>query len=202
MRKIAFWLLAGALATSGVHAQDAATQQQIDKLSGQLQDIVDAEAAQGKRLDALEHDLSDLRDKVNAPVVNNYASGDDLQKLAQQVKEIDQKRQEDRDLILRKIEDLAKIAAEPAPVHHHPTAPAKEDTAATATGDATPADATPQKGYEYKVQDGDTLSAIARAYREKSVKVSVAQIEKANPGLTASTLYVGKTIFIPDPNAK
>jgi len=201
MRKIAIWLLAGTLATSGVHAQDAATQQEIDKLSGQLQDILDAEAAQGKRLDALEHDLSDLRDKINTPVANNYASADDLQKLAQQVKEIDQKRQEDRDLILRKIEELGKIAAAaPAPIHHHVSAPVKDDTAAT--GDTTPVDASPQKGYEYPVQANDTLSAIARAYREKGVKVTVAQIEKANPGLTASTLYVGKTIFIPDPNTK
>ena len=200
MRKIAFWLLAGTLATSGIHAQDAATQQQIDKLTGQLQDIVEAEAAQGKRLDTLEHDLSDLRDKVNTPAVNNYANNYDLQKLAQQVKEIDRKRQEDRDLILRKIEDLAKIAAEPAPVHHHAAAPPKEDT--SATSDTTPADATPQKGYEYKVQAGDTLSGIARAYKEKGVKVTTSQIMKANPGLSPNTLYVDKTIFIPDPNAK
>ena len=200
MRKIAFWLLAGTLATSRVHAQDAATQQQMDKLSGQLQDIVEAEAAQGKRLDALEHDLSDLRDKVNTPAVNNYASAEDLQKLAQQVKEIDKKRQEDRDLILRKIEDLARIAAAPAPVHHHTPAPVKDDTGTP--GDTSPADATPQKGYEYKVQDGDTLSAIARAYKEKGVKVTTSQIMKANPGLSPNTLYVGKTIFIPDPNAK
>ena len=95
----------------------------------------------------------------------------------------------------------AKIAATaPAPIHHHAAAPAKADTADA--GDTAPADATPQKGYEYPVQANDTLSAIARAYREKGVKVTVAQIEKANPGLTASTLYVGKTIFIPDPNAK
>lgn len=201
MKKIAIWLLAGTLATSGIHAQDAATQQQIDKLSGQLQDVFEREAAQDKRLDALEHDISDLRDKLNTPVVNNYANADDLQKLAQQLKEVDRKRQEDRDLILRKIEELGKIAAAaPAPVHHHSTAIAKDDT--TATGDATPADPTPQKGFDYKVQDGDTLSAIARACKEKGIKVTVAQIEKANPGLTANTLYVGKTIFIPDANGK
>jgi LysM repeat protein len=200
MRRFAFWFLAGTLATSGIHAQDAATQQEIDKLSGQLQDIVEAEAAQGKRLDALEHDLADLRDKVNAPAVNNFASADDLQKLAQQVREIDRKRQEDRDLILRKIEDLAKIAAAPAPAHHHAAASVKDDN--SATGSTAPADATPQKGYEYPVQDGDTLSSIARAYREKGVKVTTSQIMKANPGLSPNTLYVGKTIFIPDPNAK
>ena len=200
MRKIAFWLLAGTLATSGIHAQDAATQQQIDKLAGQLQDIVEAEATQSQKLEAMEHEIADLRDKVNTPAINNYANNDDLQKLAQQVKEIDRKRQEDRDLILRKIEDLAKIAAEPAPVHHHAAALPKEDT--SATSDTAQADATPQKGYEYKVQDGDTLSGIARAYKEKGVKVTTSQILKANPGLSPNTLYVDKTIFIPDPNAK
>src|SRR5271165_4264904 len=121
MRKISLWLLVFTLAGGLVRAQDAATQAQIDKLTGQLQDIIDAQAAQGKRLEALEHDLADLRDKVNTPVVNNYASGDDLQKLAAQLQEIDRKRQADRELILAKIEDLAKISAAPEPphIHHH-----------------------------------------------------------------------------------
>lgn len=198
MRKMTFWLLAGLLAASGVNAQDTATQQQIDKLSGQLQDIVDTEAAQGKRLDAFEHELNDLRDKVNTPVVNNSASADDLQQLAAKVREIDQKRQADRELILKKIEELGKIAATPAPVHHHTASVPKTDS----TDETTPADSTPQKGYEYKVQAGDTLSAIAKAYKEKGVKVTTSQIMKANPGLSPNSLYVGKTIFIPDPQAK
>ncbi len=198
MKKIAFWLLAGTLATSGIRAQDAATQQQIDKLSGQLQDIVEAEAAQGKRLDALAQEISEIRTKVNTPVINNSASVDDLQQLATKVKEIDRKRQEDRELILRKIEDLGRIAATPPPVHHRPPAPPKEENSDTPPAAAT----TQQNGYEYKVQEGDTLSAIAKAYKEKGVKVTTSQILKANPGLSPNSLYVGKTIFIPDPNAK
>ncbi len=62
--------------------------------------------------------------------------------------------------------------------------------------------ATPQKGYEYKVQAGDTIAAIAKAYRAQGVKVTTDDILKANPKVDPTKLYVGQKIFIPDPNAK
>ena len=49
------------------------------------------------------------------------------------------------------------------------------------------------------IQSGDTLSAIVQAYKEKNIKVTVAQILKANPGLKAERLIVGTKIFIPAP---
>jgi LysM repeat protein len=52
------------------------------------------------------------------------------------------------------------------------------------------------------VQKGDTLPAIAKAYREQGVKVTTAQIIKANPNVDPNKLFIGKKIFIPDPNAK
>ena len=181
-------------------AQDAGTQQQIDKLSGQIQDLLAAQEQQAKRLDALAKDLSELRDKVNTPQVNDSASRSDLKELAAKVQEIDRKRQEDRELILKEIDKLAKVAAA-APVAIKPRTSAKaaptEDSVPTP-----PAPATPQKGYEYVVQKGDTLGTIAKAYREQGVKVTSSQILKANPGLDANKVYVGRKIFIPDPNAK
>ena len=58
---------------------------------------------------------------------------------------------------------------------------------------------TPQSGYDYTVQKGDTLLAIAKAYREQGVKVSTDEILKANPGLDPKTMKVGQKIFIPAP---
>jgi LysM repeat protein len=58
---------------------------------------------------------------------------------------------------------------------------------------------TPERGFEYVIKSGDTLDAIALAYREKNIKVTAAQILKANPGLKAERLKVGQTIFIPAP---
>jgi phage tail protein X len=49
------------------------------------------------------------------------------------------------------------------------------------------------------IKSGDTLDAVALAYREKNIKVTVAQILSANPGLKAGRLIVGKKIFIPAP---
>src|SRR5271169_3425644 len=111
MRKISLWLFILVFTASLARAQDDATQQQLDKLSGQIQDLLDAQAQQGKRIDALEKEISELGDKVNTPPVNDSASRDDLKKLAGQVQEIDQKRQDDRDLILKEIENLGKAAA-------------------------------------------------------------------------------------------
>ena len=58
------------------------------------------------------------------------------------------------------------------------------------------------EGTDYVVKDGDTLGGIAKKYKSQGVKVTTTQILKANPGLNPNALYVGKKIFIPDPNAK
>lgn len=195
MKKISFLILFVALAVAPGFGQDTGTQQQIDKLSGQIQDLLASQEQQGKRLDALAKQISDLSDKVNTPAVSTGASADDLKSLAAQVQEIDKKRQSDRDLILKEIEKLGNATAAPKHKSTPVTAPPDDPT-------ATAAPATPQKGYEYKVQAGDTMSAIAKAYRDQGVKVTTTQILKANPKLDPTKLYVGQKIFIPDPNAK
>ena len=198
MRKITLWLVVLVFTVSLAHAQDAATQQQIDKLSGQIQDLLAAQEQQGKKLDALEKEISELRDKVNTPAVSTSASADDLKNLAGKVQEIDKKRQDDRELILKQLELLGNAGGGKAP--HHPPKPVVDTTPAGADNPATPA--VPQKGYDYTIAPGDTLSAIAKAYRAQGVKVTTAQIIAANPKLNPNALVAGKKIFIPDAAAK
>src|SRR5476649_2801992 len=102
MRKISLWLVIFVFTASlaRAQAQDDPTQQQIDKLSGQVQDLLDAQAAQGKRIDALEKKISDLADKSGQPAAADPESADDLKKLAAQVQEIDKNRQDDNKKIL------------------------------------------------------------------------------------------------------
>ena len=73
MKKISLWLLVFTLAVGVARGQDSGTQQQIDKLSGQIQDILAAQEQQSKQLAALQKQLSDLSDKVNAPAVSDSA---------------------------------------------------------------------------------------------------------------------------------
>jgi septal ring factor EnvC (AmiA/AmiB activator) len=197
MRKISLWLFIFTFAIftfSVARAQDDATQQQIDKLSGQIQDVLDAQAAQGKRIDAVEKKISDLQDKLNEPSATGNASADDLKKLAEQVQEIDKKRQSDNEQILKELEKLDKALGVASSGH--------KSSAVIATGTSNPTAAGPQKGYEYTIAPGDTLAAIAKAYRAQGVKVTVEQIQAGNPGLNPKNLIVGKKVFIPDPNAK
>jgi LysM repeat protein len=192
MRKISLWLFIFAFTSGIARAQDSATQDQIDQINGKIQDLVDAQATQGKRIDALEKEISDLQDKSNQP--GGAANPDDLKKLAEQVQEIDKKRQDDNEQILKALEKLDKAMGVSPPSHNSPTSIADTTTNSAAGGT--------QNGFYYEIQAGNTISAIAKAYTEKGHKVTVKQILDANPGLNPKNLIVGKKIFIPDLSAK
>ncbi|HEX9047494.1 MAG TPA: LysM peptidoglycan-binding domain-containing protein [Verrucomicrobiae bacterium] len=199
MKKISLWFLMLILTAPLAPAQQSsATQQQLDELRGQIQNLNELLDAQRKHIDALEKEIGDLRDKVNTPVANDSASNADLKKLADQVQEIANKRAEDRETILNQIEKLSKLVAA-APVA---VAPPSHKSAPKATSEEPTAPATPMVGHEYKIQQGDTLGLILKAYRDKGVKVSKSQVIKANPGINPDVLIPGKVLFIPDPAAK
>lgn len=194
MKKISLWFLILVFTASLVQAQETATQQQLDKLSGQIQDLLDAQAQLGKRMDGIEKEISDLRDKVNTPSVTDAVSHDELKRLADQVQEIDQKRMDDRKVILQQIADLSKIpAVTPTTPRRSTTTPRTEETSAPDV---------PTKGYKYEVKPGDNLGLIIKAYRDQGVHVRKSQIIAANPNMNPDVLIPGKKIFIPDPNAK
>ncbi|MGD0614849.1 MAG: LysM peptidoglycan-binding domain-containing protein [Verrucomicrobiota bacterium] len=191
MKRISFFLAVTLLAAPAVlRAQDAAVEERLNKLTAQIQDLVDAKDAQNKRIEELAKELRELQDQQGKPNAS-YASQEDLKQLADKLQEIDRKRQEDNDLILKRIEGLGKTlgsSARPAVAPRPATPPAD-------AGTSTPSD----KGYEYVIQSGDTLSIIVKAYAEKNIKVTVDQIVAANPGLNPKRLRVGQKVFIPAP---
>jgi nucleoid-associated protein YgaU len=194
MKRISFFLAAALFALPAVvRAQDAATEERLNKLSAQIQDLVEMQSAQSKRIEALSKELQNMQQEQSSKPAANYASEEDLKQLAAKLKEVDRKRQEDSDLILEQLKKLGKNISGPVkkPVALPPPKPAD-------AGGAT-APATPDKVFEYELKSGDTLSAIVKAYAEKNIKVTVKQILDANPGLDEKKLKPGKTIIIPAP---
>jgi LysM repeat protein len=178
------------LAVPALRAQDAAVEERLNKLNGLVQDLVEDKTNQKKQLESLAKELESLREQQNHPNTA-YAMQQDLQRLAEKIQEIDRKREADKELILKKIEELAKTLVVPSKKHAVAAPP-------PATGAAdTPA--TPEKGFEHVIQSGDTLSTIVAAYREQKIKVTLDQILKANPGLVPEKMKVGQKIFIPAP---
>jgi len=195
MKKISPWLcllIFAAFNPGFARAQDAETTERLNKVEGYVQDLQATQLDQKKQIQALEKEIADLRDKLNQPAANNYANADDLQKLAKQVQELADKQQKDNDQIVKTLDKLSKISGSPNMSHRPPSV----EPAVSADN---PIPGGPQKGYYYTIQEKDTLSAIAKAYRAQNIKVTVDQILKANPGLDPKNLIVGKKIFIPAP---
>ena len=191
MKRFSLLMVGLALATvpPTASAQDAATEERLNKLNGLVQDLVEDKANMKKQLDAMAKEVQSLREQSSN--ASGAANAEDLKRLAEQVREIDRKRVDDNERIMKALDELKKTLVSQR---------SKPPTAAAAnTGSSGGGGAPAEKGYEYIVQSGDTLSAIATAYKEQGVKVTADDILKANPGLKATSLTVGKKIFIPAP---
>jgi LysM repeat protein len=201
MKRISFFLVAALLAAPGVssRAQDAAVEERLDKLSARIDDLVATQELHRKQIEALEKQLNELQEQQSKPVAS-YATQDDLKRLAEKVqenlKEVDEKRVKDNELIAQKLEKLAKTLTA-SPPKKTSLAPPPVTTPTTGVGGQP---TSPEKGFDYVVKSGDSLSAIAKAYSaELKAKVTVKQILDANPGLKPEKMKEGQKIFIPAP---
>jgi LysM repeat protein len=193
MKRIFFLLLPLALCSApGVRAQDAATQERLDKLSGRIEDLTAAQEALKKQISDLSRELEGVREQSGKPNTS-YARQEDLSRLAEAIKEVDRKRMDDAERIHTELLNLRKVLEAPPPQSKKSSVTAPRDTSVISNA------STPEKGFEYVVKSGDTLDAIALACKEKNIKVTVAQILKANPGLKAERLRARQKIFIPAP---
>ena len=168
-------------------AQDAATEERLNKLSAQIDVLIEAKDAQNKRIEELAKQLREVQEQVNKPS-GNYASSDDVQKLADAIKEVDKKRKDDNEKVVQELQNLGKSLSSGGSGKKTSSTP-NVPTTSNAN----------QKGYEYVIQQGDTLGVIAKAYRDKNIKVTVQQILDANPGLKPESMKTGQKIFIPAP---
>ncbi len=179
-------------------AQDVPTEalrqeyeERFRRLSTKIEEVLGLQAALQRRINDLSAEMTNLREEQSQLTVQSVKP-DDLRKLADKVREIDRKREEDRRLIL---DELRKLAQAPIPE----PAPRKEPSKTKEPENASPVSSEPQKGYEYVVKEGDTLSTIVAAYQQTGVKVTLDAVLKANPNAKPKALKVGQKVFIPDP---
>jgi LysM repeat protein len=193
MKRISILLVTLAMcAAPALRAQDAATQERLDKLSGRIDDLTAGQEAIKKQINDLSRDLESLREQLGKPNAN-YASEDELKGLAQAIKDVDQKRMDDADKIHTELLKLRDLLKTPPPPSHSRSAPLPKESATSQQPSGS------QSVFPYVIQSGDTLDAIVLAYKQKNIKVTVAQILKANPGLKPERLRVGQKIYIPAP---
>ncbi|HEX3718830.1 MAG TPA: LysM domain-containing protein [Verrucomicrobiae bacterium] len=202
-----FALAAGAQDTApapSAAAEIAAKQgadERYERMSADIQALQAANDALQTKLTAVQQQLQDLRSQQSqqSQAAANSSTPDDLKRLAEKIEEVDRKREEDKqaisDEIQKSIGELKHaLAGSPAPTRVSSPKP-------VATAEASP---DTDKGFVYKVQEGDSLSAIIHAYntdfKSKGMKtISLRQAMDANPSVDWNRLRVGQKIVIPRP---
>jgi LysM repeat protein len=191
MKRISFlWVTLALCSTPAVRAQDAATQERLDKLSGRIEDLIEKQDALTKRVDALRLEIESVREQASKPT-GNWATQEDLKRVAKGLEEVDRKRRDDSELVQKQLERLRKVLETPVPQPKSKPAPVPKYNPLPEEP------AKPQQGVEHVVKPGETLSAIVQACREQKIKVTQKQILDANPGLKPEKLRAGQKIFIP-----
>lgn len=169
-------------------------EERFRRLNGMVEELLGAQASLQKRIGTLSDEVRVARDEQGRSDTR-FVRQDDLRKaldaLADKIRELDRKREEDKKLIL---DELRKLAQNPLPETSSRRVRRTEP-------EPTPAPATVLKGREHIVKSGETLAAILAAYQQDGVRVTQAQVVKANPGLHPDRLSVGQKLFIPDPSA-
>lgn len=184
---------------SSIAAQEAADERH-KRLAAEMEALqLDNESMKAK-IASLEQKIDDLRQQM-AAAANNSGVQEDLKRLAENIALVDKKREEDKEAIseeIRKsIASLGKtLAAAPVPAHA-PAPKLQLESPPLAAED----------GFSYTIQEGDSLSAIVKAYnadfKSKGLKtITVKQAMEANPNVKWDRLRVGQKIVIPKPEAQ
>lgn len=190
---------ADALAEAAALAAERNADERYKRLNADIQNIQDTQELLIRRQEEFRQRLDRLADEIRAlkddqtRSSGNYATREELRSYVAKLKEVDDKREADKKLILEGIRDLAKVpVVVAAPVQSRP-----QSVAAAESSDEAP--------FIYVVKRNDRLLDIIaeyNAYFEKhgQSKITMGQVLKANPGLKPDRLFPGKKLRIPVPS--
>lgn len=187
---------------AAARASREASEESFRLLNGKLEGLIETQELLLKNQEKLSQRVASLAAELEevkrsqSHLTGNTVSRDQLKDLVEKMQEIDRKRADDRELVLKGFKDLQKAAATPIaappPEARQPVPSLPEDFSGA---------------YEYPVKSGDTLDLIVKAYNDKYKAdgmgtITRSQVMALNPGLNPNKLFVGKKILIPKPPAK
>lgn len=188
--------------------------EEFKRLAGEVADLKEANAAQQRRVRELQNQVDSLRaalresNERSTTKLADFATREDLKKIVDSIREVDEKREKDNKLVLEQISQLAKTLATPVPAvtdYSRKTPKINRDT--KDSNDDTPAAPIEGEFYEYTVQKNDIFSKIVSDWnstlKEKGRKtVSYDDVKRANPKLNPNRIFEGQKILLPLPSDK
>jgi hypothetical protein len=167
-----------------------AAEERYRRLNTAVEGILAAQAEQQRRLETLASELRQVRADTAKPQ-GDFVTREELNQLVETIRELDRKREADRRLILEEIDNLGKSFA----------ASLKQDRRPPTERPSPAAGTTYDEVAEHKVEQGQTLSAIAAAYnaefKKRGKRTSVDLILQANPKIKPESIQVGQVVIVP-----
>ena len=203
-RKVLFCtlLVNFAFLTAALRAQESATaaaerqeaEERYKRLSADIEDLKSTLQSCQQRLNEQREEIKRLNEELTRATSNkDVITRDDLKRLADKIREVDDKRIADDEKVMAEFAHLRKDLIS-APVKPNVPSAAPREEKSSARAQKTGGD----KGYEYTIRAGDNPRVIAQALVKQGMKVTSKQITDANPAVVDwSKLRVGQKIFIP-----
>ncbi len=197
-------LCGAAQESSEAVAARQAMQENMRVLNGRMEELEGSYHTLRARVDDMRREMQQLREEMRK-LGDQSALQEQIKRLAESVKDVDNRRRQDNEKVLSELAKIAKQVAEaplpappPRPVSNPTPRPAVHDTEKPDKDSSGPA--IPTKGIEHLIKSGDTLSGIVTACRAQGLKVTYKMLKDANPDVNWDKLKVGQKIFIPVPN--
>ncbi len=195
------FLLASPIIAQESPAAAAAEREEMEanfkRMNSRVEQLEETLQTQQKRMAALVDEIHSLREQVDKLKAKgeSTATQESIKQLAEKIEEVDKKRVADNELISKKLAGLGKELSTSLTQKVVTPPPVVKPDKTPAANPNQP----PEKSYEYKIADGDTLSRIVTDLRAQGWKVTQKQVMDINPSVNWSRLRVGQTIYIPQP---
>lgn len=199
---------------------DVARQELEDRLrrvERDLESVKEANDSLRKKLSSIDTVVTEAsraageRANSNNNLLKLTASKDELAQLERALKDSEQRREADKKWFVEQLKELSKLmgAATSAPPTYTPTpTPKVGKTKSAATTDANSRphpSGVPDTGVHHLVEKNQTALEILKAYNDdqkakgRAGKLTLKQLETANPGADMNRLRAGQKLFIPIP---
>ncbi len=167
------------------------------RMASRVEQLEETLQNQQKRMGVLVDEIHSLREVVDRLKAKgeSTATQESIKQLAEKIEEVDRKRMADGELVSRKFAGIGKeLSSAITPRTVTPPPAVKPDKSAPADPDQPP-----EKSFEYKIKDGDTLSRIVTDLRAQGWKITQKQVMDINPKVNWGKLRIGQTVYIPQP---
>jgi len=163
------------------------------RMSAKIEDLENTIQTYNQQFQKMEAEIHRLRDDI-AKLRDGSRDSTGKSDIVEQIKAVDRARLVDQENVMK---EFARLRKELLGLLNNGGGGSSKPSKSKEMASAPAPTPTTEKGLEYSIREGDTLSKLVLALKKQGVNVTQKQIEQANPKVNWNALKIGQKIFIP-----